>query len=127
MPQNSKHNKMKKILPLMLLALLAFAGCQSGPATFEVTDDPHQVVTNAEKFVDQVSKKSKNYTVEEWDAAIDQFILMGKYYYKSKAVLSEEEQMRYDNARMKFIGAVDATGNEQFAISVKEEYGKIIQ
>ena len=110
----------------MLFVVLAFAGCNSGPAEYEMTQDPRQIVTNAEAFVNKVAKKSKHYSAEDWENAIRQFVTMGKNHYEYKDYLTTEEQIAFDNARMKFIGAVDATGNEELALHVKEEYGRIL-
>ena len=118
---------MKKYLPLLLVVMLAFAGCQRGPATYEVTDNPRDVAAHAEKFVKQASKLSKHYTAEDWDAAIGQFVFMGKNYYENMRFMTEEEQMQYNNARMQFISAIDATGDEALALRVKEEYSRIFE
>ncbi len=117
---------MKKVLPLVLFVLLAFAGCQSGPATYEITQNPREISINAEKFANQVEKKSKHYNAEDWDAAIDQFILMSKNYVEYGAFFTNEEQMQYDNARVKFMHAIDVNGSEDLALRVKEEYAKIL-
>ena len=118
---------MKKVLPLLLVIMLAFAGCQSGPATYEMAESPQEIVANAEKFVGQVSKKAKHYNAEDWDAAINQFVQMGKNYSKYQPFFSEQLQMEYDNARMGFIRAVDANGGEDLALRVKKEYGAIFE
>lgn len=117
---------MKKVLPLLLLALLAFAGCQSGPATYEMANKPHEVVPNAEKFVNQVEKKSKHYKAEDWDAAVLEFIAMSKDYIDKSAYLTQEERMRFDNARLKFMAAIDANGTPEVAKQVKEEYARLV-
>ena len=118
---------MKKVLPLLLMIMFAFAGCQSGPATYEMAENPQEIVAHAEKFVGQVSKKAKHYNAEDWDAAITQFIVMGKNYSDYKPFFSEQLQMQYDNARMEFIRAVDTNGGEELAIRVKKEYGAIFE
>lgn len=117
---------MKKYLPLLLFVLLAFAGCQSGPATYEMAKKPSDLVANAEKFVNQVEKKSKHYNAEEWNAAIDQFVAMSQNYIEMDGKLTTDERMKYDNARMKFMHAIDVNGNEDLAIRVKEEYARIL-
>ena len=116
---------MKKFLPLLLLVMLAVAGCQRGPATYQYTDNPHEIVVNAEKFVNQVSKKSKHYTAEEWDAAVGQFVTMCKNYYENSKSLTNEEQMKFDNARLKFMDAISAAGKDDVARRVKEDYARI--
>ena len=117
---------MKKYLPLLLFVLLAFAGCQSGPAVYQDTNNPHELVPNAEKFVNKVDKKSKHYTVEEWDAAIDQFVLMNKNFIEMGDYLTQEERMKYDNARVKFMHAIDVNGTEEMALRVKQEYANMM-
>ena len=117
---------MKKVLPLLLFVLLVLAGCQSGPATYEKTTNPREFIPHVEKFVNKVDKKSKHYNVEEWDAAIDQFMIMNKNYVGLKGSLTEEEQMQFDNARVKFMHAIDENGSEQLALKVKEEYAQIM-
>ena len=119
-------NTMKKVLPLLLLALLAFAGCQRGPVTYEMSNNPRELVPHAEKFVNQVEKKSKHYTAEDWDAAVQQFVLMGKDFVETSSYLTQEELMKYDNARVKFMAAIDANGTEEVALKVKEEYSKLM-
>ena len=117
---------MKKYLPLLLFVLLAFAGCQSGPATFEKADNPREFVAHVEKFVNQVDKKSKHYNAEDWDAAINEFVRMSKNYVAIQNQFTPEDQMNYDNARMKFMYAIDANGTEEMVLKVKEEYARIL-
>ncbi len=117
---------MKKVLPLVLFVLLAFAGCQRGPATYEFSQNPRQISINAEKFVNQVEKKSKHYSAEDWDVAIDQFVHMCKNYVEFADQLTLDEQMKYDNARLKFMRAIDVNGNEDLAIRVKEEHARVL-
>ena len=110
---------MKKVLPLVLFVLLAFAGCQRGPATYEFSQNPRQISINAEKFVNQVEKK-------DWDVAIDEFVHMCKNYVEFANQLTQDEQMKYDNARVKFMHAIDVNGTEEMAKRVKEEYGRMM-
>ena len=117
---------MKKVLPLLLLALLALAGCQSSPATYEMANNPHEVVPHAEQFVNQVEKKSKHYKAEDWDATVEQFIAMSKDYFDKAAYLTQEEQMKFDNARVKFMASIDANGTEEVAKQVKDVYARLL-
>ena len=116
---------MKKVLPLLLFVLLAFAGCNSGPAMYEVAEKPSEIVNNAEKFVKQTEKKAKHYSAEDWQVAVEQFIAMSKNYYENVHYLSDEEKMRFDNARIKFMNAITDNGNMEVAKQVKEEYSRI--
>lgn len=116
---------MKKVLPLLVLVLLTF-GCQRGPATYEITDNPREVIPHAEKFVNQVEKKSKHYKAEDWNVAVDQFVAMSKNYIDKAAYLTNEEHMKFDNARVKFMKAIDANGSEEVAMQVKKAYAELI-
>ena len=116
---------MRKVLPLLVLVLLAF-GCQRGPATYEITDNPREVIPHAEKFVNQVEKKSKHYKAEDWNVAVDQFVAMSKNYIDKAAYLTNEEHMKFDNARVKFMKAIDANGSEEVAMQVKKGYAELI-
>ena len=116
---------MKKVLPVLLFVLLAFAGCNSGPAMYEVAEKPSEIVNNAEKFVKQTEKKAKHYSAEDWQVAVEQFIAMSKNYYENANYLSDEEKMRFDNARIKFMNAITDNGNMEVAKQVKEEYSRI--
>lgn len=118
---------MKKVLPLFLLALLAFAGCQRGAATYEISNSPSELVPHAEKFVNQVEKKSKHYSAEDWDAAVEQFVAMSKDYVDKAGHLTQEERMKFDNARVKFMSAIDANGTEEVAMKVKKVYAELMR
>lgn len=116
---------MKKVLPILLFVLLALAGCNTEPATYEFAENPRQLCENAEKFANQVAKKSKHYDAEDWEMAIKEFVKMGKNGVEFSNKMSDEEKVRFNNARMKFVGAIDATGNEALSLHMKEEYSKI--
>jgi hypothetical protein len=116
---------MKKVLPLLVLVLLAF-GCQRGPATYEITDNPREIIPHAEKFVNQVEKKSKHYKTEDWKVAVEQFVAMSKNYIDKAAYLTQEEQMKFDNARVKFMKTIDANGTEEVAMEVKKVYSELM-
>ena len=117
---------MKKVLPLLLLVLLAVAGCQRGPATYEMSNNPRELGPHAEKFVSQVEKKSKHYSAEDWDAAIEQFVAMSKNYVEYGSKLTQEERMKYDDARLRFMKAIDANGTEEMTKQVKEIYARLL-
>ena len=109
----------------MLFAMLAFAGCNTEPATFEFANNPRQLCENAEKFANEVAKKSKRYDAEDWEKAIQEFVQMGKNAFELRGKMTPEEQVRFNNARMKFVGAIDATGDESLSLHMKEEYSRI--
>ena len=107
------------------MVLLAF-GCQRGPATYEITDNPREIIPHAEKFVNQVEKKSKHYKTEDWNVAVEQFVAMSKNYIDKAVYLTQEERMKFDNARVKFMKAIDANGTEEVAMEVKKVYSELL-
>jgi len=117
---------MKKLLPIAMFVLLAFAGCQKGPVMYEKSENPRQFVGNVEKFVKQTEKKSRHYSAEDWQVAIGQFVVMGKDYVENCNRLTEEEQLRYDNARVRFTDAVCTNGSEEMAVQVKKIYSELM-
>ena len=119
---------MKKILPLLLFVLLAFAGCQpKGPVLYQMTDNPRELNANVEKFVKQTEKSSKHYTAMEWQIAIEQFVAMSKNYVEFRNAMTEEECNRFDAARLQFMKAVETNGGEEWVAEVKEAYAKVMQ
>ena len=118
---------MKKLLPLLLFVLLAFAGCQREPATYQMATNPREFVPNVEKFVKQVSKNAKHYKAEDWQVEVEQFVAMSKNYVEYSTALTEEEIMRYNNARLQFMAALDASGDENLVSEVKGIYSNIVQ
>ena len=86
--------KMKKVLPLLLVIMFAFAGCQRGPAMYEKAENPNQFVGHVEKFVKQTEKYSKHYSAEDWQVAVEQFVAMSKDYAENYRSLKQEDQMR---------------------------------
>ena len=71
-------------------------------------------------------KDSKHYKAEDWDVAISQFVSMSKNYVEYGPQLTQDDRMKYNNIRMDFMSAVDATGNEDLALRVKEAYANVI-
>ena len=118
---------MKKVLPLLIIVLLAFAGCHRGPAMYEKAENPQQLVAHVEKFVNQTEKYSKHYSAEDWEVAVKQFVDMSKDFVRNRPSLTLEDQMRFDNARLKFMGAIDKNGNEEIAKQVKELYSQVME
>jgi hypothetical protein len=116
---------MKKVLPLLLFVMLAFAGCQRGPAIYQKSDNPKEMVANAEKFAKQTVKRASSYTPEEWKIAIEQFTAMTKNYVDKKPMMSQEDQFRFDAARLEFIKAVSENGSEELVAEIKEVYSQI--
>ena len=118
---------MKKLLPVIMFVLLAFAGCQRELATYQMTENPREMAPNAEKFVKQVSKQSKHYDAKDWHFAVDGFILMSKNFVENRDAMTEEEIMRFDKARLQFMESVDANGSEEIAMLVKDAYSRAVQ
>ena len=118
---------MKKILPIVMFVLLVFAGCQRGPATYQKASSPREVATNAEKFAKQVEKRSKHYSTEDWQVTLDQFVAMSKDYVVNWKVMTDDEIMRFDKARLQFMNAVHTNGSEDIAVEVKKVYGELVR
>ena len=118
---------MKKLLPIIMFVLLAFAGCQRGPAMYTQSNNPKEFLTNSEKFVNQTVKRSSHYNAEDWQVAVDQFVAMAKNFVENKNSMTEEEIARYNNMRLDFMEAVHINGNADLTAQIKKVYGKIIQ
>ena len=115
---------MKKVLPLLLFVLMAFASCQRGPAMYQMSDNPQQMVTNAEKFAKQTTKRASHYGAEEWKVAVDQFITMTKDFAEKKHHMTEADLFRVDAARLQFMKAVSEHGNDELISQIKEAYSE---
>ena len=118
---------MKKVLPLLLFVLLAFASCQRGPAIYQKSDNPKEMADNAEKFAKQTMRRSSSYNAEEWKVAVDQFAAMTKDFMDKKSFMSQEDVFRFDAARLSFIKAVDENGNDELVAQIKEIYSELIK
>ena len=118
---------MKKLLPMIMFVLLVFAGCHREPATYQLASSPREVAANAEKFVKQVEKQSKHYSAEDWQIAVEQFVAMSKDYVENWRVLTKDEIMRFDNARLQFMKAIEANGSDDIAAQVKKAYGELVR
>ena len=115
---------MKKVLPLLLFVLLAFASCQRGPAMYQSSKNPQEMVANAEKFAKQTTKRASSYNAEEWKVAIDQFISMTKDFAEKKHHMTEADLFRVDAARLQFMKAVSENGNDELVAQIKEAYSQ---
>ena len=118
---------MKKLLPLFMFALLAFAGCHPQPAVYEDAKDPHAVLANCDKFVNYTFNKSKRFNEEDWNATIDEFVHMCKNYKEVEWQLFENDRQRFQADLVKFIQAVDATGNVDMALDIKAKYAEVCE
>ena len=115
---------MKKVLPLLLLVMLAFASCHRGPAIYQMSENPREMADNAEKFAKQTTKRAPSYTAEEWQVAVEQFIAMTKDYVEKKHHMSEADLNRVDAARLVFIKAVSENGGDELVAQIKEAYSQ---
>ena len=118
---------MKKLLPLFIIALLAFAGCHPQPAVYEYSNDPQTVLDNCDKFVNYTFNKSKRFNEEDWNATIDEFVHMCKNYKEVEWQLFENDRQRFQADLVKFIQAVDATGNVDMALDIKAKYAEVCE
>ena len=116
---------MKKVFPLLLFVLLAFSGCQRGPAMYTIAENPADVAVNAEKFAKQTEKRSSHYTAEDWNVALNQFVDMSKNFIDKKNFMSEEDINRFTAARLNFMKSVQKNGTEDLARQIKEAYNTL--
>ena len=117
---------MKKVLPLLLFVLLAFASCQRGPAIYQASENPKEMADNAEKFAKQTVKRSSSYNAEEWKVAVEQFAVMTKDFVDKKPLMDQEDVFRFDAARLEFIKAVNENGNDELVAQIKEIYSQCV-
>ena len=115
---------MKKVLPLLLFVLLAFAGCQRGPAIYQMSENPREMADNAEKFAKQTTKRAGSYNAEEWQMTVEQFVAMTKDFVDKKHHMSEADIFRVNNARLEFMKAVSEKGNDELVAQIKEAYSQ---
>ena len=116
---------MKKVLPLLLLVLMAFSSCHRSPAMYQMAEKPNEVAVNAEQFVKQTAKRAKHYTAEDWQLAIEQFTAMSKNCFENQSEMSQEDLSRFDRARVDFMKVVTDSGSEELALQIKEIYSNI--
>ena len=116
---------MKKVFPLLLFVLLAFSGCQRGPAMYTIAENPSEVATNAEKFVKQTEKRSSHYTAEDWQVAVNQFVDMSKNFIDKKDYMCEEDVNRFTAVRLNFLKIVQKNGSDDLARQIKEAYNNL--
>lgn len=116
---------MKKLLPLFVFVLLAFAGCHPQPAVYEYSNDPQTVMDNCEKFVNYTFDKSKRYNEEDWNATIVEFVHMCKNYKEYEFQLPVSDRERFQAGVVKFMKAVDANGIDSMAYDVKAKYAEV--
>ena len=79
---------MKKLLPIIMFVLLAFAGCQRGPAMYTQSNNPKEFLTNSEKFVNQTVKRSSHYNAEDWLCRVSQNEAFSGIY---RAIIADEK------------------------------------
>lgn len=92
---------------------------------YEMSQNPSEVIKNAEEFVNKTAKRSPRYSDADWKSALEQFIVMSKNYMENKGKMSQQEQDRFTAARLKFMSAIEAAGNEKIAMEVKEAYSSL--
>lgn len=116
---------MKKVLPLLLIVLLAFAGCNRSTATYQAANDPKEVAANAEKFVSQIEEKASKYNAEDWQKAADQFVAMCKDIKAKEKDMSQEDKERCKDARLKFVKVLGENGQNDLVAKCKEAFNQM--
>lgn len=116
---------MKKVFPLLLFVLLAFASCQRGPVVYVQAEKASEVAPNAEKFVKQTEKRSSHYSAEDWQVAVEQFVIMSKDFAENRSRMNQKDIDRFTTARLDFMKSIQKNGNEDLARQIKEFYNRI--
>lgn len=118
---------MKKCLPILLLALLAFAGCDRKPAEYKLSVEGENIIENTDAFTSEVLKYGSKYDAEDWEFVTIQFGMMCKDYKENEWRLFEADRNRYQQAWIKYIQAIDATNNPELVAATKKLYSEINQ
>ena len=118
---------MKKCLPILLLALLAFAGCGRKPAEYKLSVEGENIIENTDAFTSEVLKYGSKYDAEDWEFVTIQFVMMCKDYKENEWRLFEADRNRYQQAWIKYIQAIDATNNPELVAATKKLYSEINQ
>lgn len=117
---------MKRLLPFLVCALLAFAGCQNSPADEkQEVDNAAEIVLRIEKFTQDTEKDAPNYSAQDWDSAMVTFIEICKIYKEQQPTLTQEDKNRFDKDRVAFVNMVNSKGGAEIAGKFKEEFNAI--
>lgn len=118
---------MKKYLPILLFVLLAFVGCDKKPAEYQLSIEGKNIIENTDAFTSEVLKNGPKYTAEDWEFVTVQFGMMCKDYKENEWRLFDNERNLYQQARMKYIQALDATNNPELQAANKKLFNDIFQ
>ena len=119
--------KMKKYLPILLFVLLAFAGCDKKPAEYKLSVEGKNIIENTDAFTSEVLKNGPKYSAEDWEFVTEQFVMMCKDYKENEWRLFEADRNLYQQARAKYIKALDATNNPELQAANKKLFNNIFE
>ncbi len=118
---------MKKYLPILLLMLLAIAGCSRKPAEYKMSVEGKDIIENTDTFTSEVLKNGPKYSAEDWEFVTEQFGMMCKDYKENEWRLFEADRNLYQQARVKYIQAIDATNNPELQAKTKKLFSQIFE
>lgn len=102
---------MKKYLPILLLMMLAFVGCNSGPAIYEGSTSEN-LIKNSEKFVRQTERECSKYTWNEWGNSLQYYTHMLKDFSNLQTELNDNDKHEFRTIRIRYTEAVSKSGFE---------------
>jgi hypothetical protein len=117
---------MKRYLPILVLMLFAFAGCNKGPATYESSDESN-IIKNSSMFVKQTEKVCSKYTAEEWENSTKDFVHMCKDFLVCQENLSQDEINQFSEIRIKYTDAVAKNCDLNFLLKTKDLYNQLVK
>lgn len=118
---------MKKYLPILLLALLALAGCHREPAVYTPSVDGENIIENIEAFTADVVKDSRHYSDADWEVVTFQFVAMCKDYKMNEWRLFEPERERFNEACRDYAHAIEAVHKDELLNTTKRYYREIVE
>lgn len=118
---------MKKYLPVLLMALLVFAGCQSKTATYKKSKDGKNLIENAQSFVAKVTENAESYSAEDWNAVLDEFGIMCKDYQANKWRFFDKDREAFGQVLVDFVSATDLANDPELPLRVKQVHRQICE
>ncbi len=107
--------------------LLAIAGCSRKPAEYKMSVEGKDIIENTDAFTSEVLKNGPKYSAEDWEFVTVQFGMMCKDYKENEWRLFEADRNLYQQARVKYIQAIDATNNPELQAATKKLFNDIFE
>ena len=113
---------MKRILPILILAALAFSGCGHKPVEYKESNEGENLIENSRAFVEKTIKDAKHYNAEDWQKSLEQFQHMCKDFRANGWHYFEKDRMVLDHLRLDYLEAVATNGDEELVSQAKQIY-----